>query len=60
MFLPSEVKCQTILLYCLKFTYACHVVFTLNNMFLHENNTFYFVTVDFYVENCECSKVPPR
>ena len=27
-------------------------------MFLHETNTFYCVTVDFSLENCECSKVP--
>ena len=31
---------------------------SLNNMFLHETNAFYCVTVDFSVENCECSKVP--
>jgi len=27
-------------------------------MFLHETNTFYCVTGDLSVENCECSKVP--
>ena len=27
-------------------------------MFLHEINTFYFVTFDFSLEKCECSKVP--
>ena len=28
-------------------------------MFLHQTNILYCVTIDFSVENCECSKVPP-
>ena len=34
-------------------------ILSLNNTFLHDTNTctFYFVKVDFPVENCECSKV---
>ena len=30
--------------YCHNFTYASHI-FLLNNMFLHETNTFYFVVL---------------
>jgi hypothetical protein len=33
-------------------------IFPLNNIFLHETNTFDCVTVGFSVENCVCSKVP--
>jgi len=33
-------------------------ILSLNSMFLHETNTVYFVTVDFSVENCECSELP--
>jgi len=32
-------------------------ILSLNSMFLQETNAFYCVTVDFSVENCECSKV---
>jgi hypothetical protein len=55
---PFAVNCQTVLYMVVTRNLLVTYIVLLNNVFFHDTNTFYCVTLNFSVENCECSNMP--